>query len=124
MEDEVEIASQQSHLSHYCEVSGTGKTAETQATEETPTSLKSFEAPEKTIDASRKYEAVITTDEGDIVVALSPDAPQAANSLAFLAGQNFYDGLQFFWVYPEFDAQAGDPTCPTSGEFSCSGAGG
>ena len=82
-----------------------------------------FGAPEKTIDVTQGYNAVITTDAGDIVVALNPDSPEAANSFAFLAGQNFYDGLEFFWVLPEFDAQTGDPTCASSSEFSCSGTG-
>lgn len=91
--------------------------------EETPTGVMAFEAPEPTIDVSRNYNAVIKTDAGDIVVALNPEAPQAANSLAFLAGQNFYDGLQFFWVLPEFDALTGDPTCEASGKLSCTGAG-
>ena len=83
-----------------------------------------FGAPEPTIDVSRNYNAVIKTDAGDIVVALNPEASQAANSFAFLAGQNFYDGLEFFWTQPEFSAQAGDPTCGGSGELSCTGAGG
>jgi len=94
------------------------------AAEETASGLLTFDRPEKTIDTTKAYNAVITTDMGEIVVALSKDAPQAANSLAFLSGQNFYDGLQFFWVLPGFDAQAGDPTCQASSEFSCSGAGG
>src|SRR3990172_8075996 len=92
--------------------------------EETATGLMTFDKPEKTIDTSKAYEAVITTDKGEIVVALNKDAPQAVNSLAFLAGQNFFDDLQFFWVLPGFDAQTGDPTCEASGEFSCTGAGG
>lgn len=92
--------------------------------EETPTGLQTFEGPEKTIDPAKGYKAVISTDQGDIVVALSANAPQAANSFAYLAGQNFYDGLQFYWVLPEFDAQAGDPTCAASGEVSCTGSGG
>ena len=91
---------------------------------ETPTGLLTFEAPEKTIDASKNYQAVITTDQGEIVLTLSSEAPEAANSLAFLAGQDFYDELEFFWVVPEFDAQAGDPTCESSGDFSCTGSGG
>jgi len=90
---------------------------------ETPEGLLTFGAPEKTIDVSQGYNAVITTDAGDIVVALSPDAPEAANSFAFLAGQNFYDGLQFFWALPEFDTQTGDPTCTSSSEFPCTGTG-
>jgi cyclophilin family peptidyl-prolyl cis-trans isomerase len=90
---------------------------------ETPEGLLTFGAPEKTIDVTQGYNAVITTDAGDLVIALSPEAPEAANSFAFLVGQNFYDELQFFWVLPEFDAQTGDPTCTSSSEFSCTGAG-
>ena len=94
------------------------------APEKTATGLLTFDKPEKTIDTTKGYNAVITTDKGEIVVALSKDAPQAVNSLAFLSGQNFYDGLQFFWVKPGFDAQAGDPTCGASAKLSCTGAGG
>ena len=94
------------------------------AATETATGLLTFDKPEKTIDTAKAYKAVITTDKGQIVVALSKDAPQAVNSLAFLSGQNFYDGLQFYWVLPGFDAQAGDPTCQASDEFACTGAGG
>ena len=97
--------------------------------EETATGILTVDKPEKTIDPTKAYNAVITTDKGEIVIALSKDAPQAANSLAFLAGQDFYDGLEFFWVYRDdsdqlFDAQTGDPTCEASGDLSCTGAGG
>ena len=97
--------------------------------EETPTGLLTFKAPEDAIDASGDYKAVITTDQGEIVIALNADAPEAANSFAFLAGQDFYDGLEFFWVYRDdsgrgFDAQAGDPTCESSGDLPCTGSGG
>ncbi len=91
--------------------------------DETPTGLITFQAPEKTIDTSKSYVAAIKTDKGDIVIALSPDAPQAANSFAFLAGHNYYDGLEFFWVLPGFDVQAGDPTCEATGDYSCAGTG-
>lgn len=92
--------------------------------EETPTGLLTFGAPEDTIDVSQNHEAVITTDRGPVVIALNANAPNAANSFAFLAGQNFYDGLEFFWVLPEFDIQAGDPTCESTGQYSCTGTGG
>jgi peptidyl-prolyl cis-trans isomerase B (cyclophilin B) len=92
---------------------------------ETPTGLLTFDAAgDAKLDASKDYRAVFTTDQGKIVIALSGDAPEAANSLAFLAGEGFYEGLEFFWVVPEFDVQTGDPTCESSGEFSCSGIGG
>ncbi len=96
---------------------------------ETPAAVETFaDGPPPVIDASEGHEAVITTDQGEIVIALNPDAPKAANSFAFLAGSGFYDGLEFFWVYRDRDggysAQAGDPTCADSGEFSCTGNGG
>ena len=96
---------------------------------ETPAAVETFaDGPPPVIDASKGHEAVITTDQGEIVIALNPDAPKAANSFAFLAGSGFYDGLEFFWVYRDRDggysAQAGDPTCADSGEFSCTGNGG
>jgi len=94
------------------------------APDETATSILTFDKPEKTIDTTKAYDAVITTDKGEIVISLNKDAPQATNSLAFLAGQNFYDGLEFFWVLPGFDAQTGDPTCEASDELSCTGTGG
>ena len=101
--------------------------------EETPTGLLTFDAPEDTIDASKDYKAVITTDQGEIVIALNPDAPKAVNSLAFLGNpdlwptprdKDFYNGLEFFWVTPGFDVQTGDPTCESSDKFSCAGTGG
>ncbi len=93
--------------------------------EETPTGLATFDAPgDAKLKASKDYKAVITTDQGKIVIDLSADAPEAANSLAFLASKDFYHGLQFFWVLPKFDIQTGDPTCESSGKLSCTGTGG
>jgi len=99
--------------------------------EETPTGLLTFDGPEDAnLDASKEYNAVITTDQGEIVIALNADAPEAVNSLAFLADpdlwptpreEDFYNGLEFFWVLPGFDVQAGDPTCGSSGQLSCKG---
>lgn len=91
--------------------------------EETAAAIAIFERPEKTIDPTAGYQATIATNQGDIVLALSGEAPEAANSFAFLAGQNFYDGLAFYWVAQGFDAQTGDPTCGPE-DLSCSGTGG
>lgn len=92
--------------------------------EEAELTIPTFDAPERTVDTSRRHEAVVSTSQGDIVITLSPDAPEAVNSLAFLAGQNFYDGLEFYWVLPGFNVQTGDPTCAASGELTCTGTGG
>jgi cyclophilin family peptidyl-prolyl cis-trans isomerase len=92
---------------------------------ETPTGLDKFpDGPQKTIDATKPHVAIIATDKGNIEIALNTDAPEAVNSFAYLAGAGFYDDLVFFYVDQEFVAQAGDPTCNTTGEHICSGSGG
>jgi cyclophilin family peptidyl-prolyl cis-trans isomerase len=91
--------------------------------EETPSGLATYESPEKTIDVAAGYKATIATGLGDIVLELDAAAPEAANSFAFLAGHDFFDGLSFFWVSPGFDVQTGDPTCGPE-ELTCSGSGG
>ena len=97
---------------------------ESPAAEATASDLPAFEAPAPTIDTSRKYKAVIQTDKGPIEIELFSDAPQAVNSFAFLAGQNYYDGLTFFYLDKRFFAQAGDPTCAAAGGNACEGNGG
>jgi peptidylprolyl isomerase len=92
--------------------------------DEITSDLPTFDAPAPTIDTSRKYRAVIETDKGQIQIELFSDAPQAVNSFAFLAGQNYYDGLTFFYVDKRFFAQAGDPTCDGEGSNACEGNGG
>ena len=64
-----------------------------------------------TIDASRRYVAVLHTARGDITLRLLPElAPQSVNSFVFLAREGFYNGCTFHRVIPGFVAQAGDPT--------------
>ena len=67
--------------------------------------------PPMTLDPQKSYQAVIKTEKGDIVVALDDEhAPVTVNNFVFLARQGWYDGTTFFWVQPDFVAQAGDPT--------------
>jgi cyclophilin family peptidyl-prolyl cis-trans isomerase len=67
--------------------------------------------PEMIIDASKDYEAILRTENGDIRLKLfDDDAPLTVNSFAFLASQGFYDGLTFHRVIQDFMAQGGDPT--------------
>jgi cyclophilin family peptidyl-prolyl cis-trans isomerase len=82
------------------------------------------EGPPPVIDATTAHVATIETSEGDIVIALSTEAPQAVNSFAFLAAKNFYDGVAFFYVDQDYFTQSGDPTCTGDGERICSGLGG
>jgi len=66
--------------------------------------------PSMQIDPSKRYEATISTEKGDIVVELDAGAaPQTVNNFVFLARQGFYDGLTFHRVEPGFVIQGGDP---------------
>jgi len=68
------------------------------------------ECPPITVDKTKKYDAVIKTDKGDITLQLFADkAPLAVNNFIFLAKNKYYDGVQFFRVIPGFVAQTGDP---------------
>jgi peptidylprolyl isomerase/peptidyl-prolyl cis-trans isomerase B (cyclophilin B) len=52
----------------------------------------------------------ITTENGDILIQLYPDAaPNTVANFKALAGKGFYDGLIFHRVIPGFMAQGGDP---------------
>ncbi|TMC47249.1 MAG: peptidylprolyl isomerase [Chloroflexi bacterium] len=66
--------------------------------------------PQTVIDPARRYEATISTDKGDIVLALDPSrAPKTVNNFVFLAREGFYDGLTFHRVVDDFVIQAGCP---------------
>jgi cyclophilin family peptidyl-prolyl cis-trans isomerase len=67
--------------------------------------------PEMVINTENEYEAIITTNKGDIRLELFDDeAPLTVNNFVFLANQGFYDGVIFHRVLPDFMAQGGDPT--------------
>ena len=52
----------------------------------------------------------IKTSKGEIVFELLPkEGPKAASNFVYLAEQNFYDGLKFHRVVPNFVIQGGDP---------------
>ena len=73
-------------------------------------------APDMTIDAAKKYTAIVKTVRGDFTIELWPDlAPQHVNSFVFLARDHYFDGVTFHRVIPGFVAQAGDPTGTGSG---------
>ncbi|PDW04251.1 peptidylprolyl isomerase [Candidatus Viridilinea mediisalina] len=66
--------------------------------------------PPMSIDPEREYIATIITPRGAIIVELLPEiAPQTVNNFVFLANNNFYNGLTWHRVLPNFMAQGGDP---------------
>jgi cyclophilin family peptidyl-prolyl cis-trans isomerase len=70
-----------------------------------------FAQPEQVLDDASTHDAVLETSHGTVSLRLfSGEAPIAANSFAFLAGQGFYDGTIIHRVVPGFVIQMGDPT--------------
>ncbi|HEY7116229.1 MAG TPA: peptidylprolyl isomerase [Tepidisphaeraceae bacterium] len=66
--------------------------------------------PAMSIDANKKFTAVIDTNRGKITLDLFPkDAPKTVNNFVFLARDGFYNGVKFHRVIPDFMVQTGDP---------------
>jgi peptidyl-prolyl cis-trans isomerase B (cyclophilin B) len=79
-------------------------------------SLQYDAPPPINIDPTKKYTAIIKTDNGDIDVLLHADkVPITVNNFVFLAREGFYDGVIFHRVIADFMAQTGDPTGTGSG---------
>lgn len=69
------------------------------------------ECPPFIIDQDKEYTATITTEKGELVLELYPEAaPLAVNSFVYLAREGFYNDVTFHRVYHNFMAQTGDPT--------------
>ncbi|MGB7860297.1 MAG: peptidylprolyl isomerase [Acidimicrobiia bacterium] len=67
--------------------------------------------PEFTIDLSKVYTATLTTNHGDIEIALDAErSPQTVNNFVHLARDAYYDGCIFHRVISGFMVQGGDPT--------------
>ncbi|TXH32028.1 MAG: peptidylprolyl isomerase [Rhodospirillaceae bacterium] len=61
-------------------------------------------------DLQKLTRCVMSTDRGDMVIELYPDAaPNTVANFATLAKDGFYDGLTFHRVIPGFVAQGGCP---------------
>lgn len=70
---------------------------------------QTYTAPEEVVNPEFKYSIVITTTYGDISIELYDDlAPKNVNSLLFLIGQRYYEGLTFHQVIKDFKIQGGD----------------
>jgi cyclophilin family peptidyl-prolyl cis-trans isomerase len=73
--------------------------------------LRQFDAPfQNCIDPTKSYAAVITTNKGELRVALdAAGAPATVNNFVNLSKWRFYDGLSCHRIIPDFVAQCGDP---------------
>ena len=80
-------------------------------------SAKTWTEPKvSTVDASKKYVAVITTSNGKITAELfSKETPLSVTNFKYLADGQYYNGLTFHRVVPGFVVQGGDPTGTGSG---------
>jgi cyclophilin family peptidyl-prolyl cis-trans isomerase len=74
-----------------------------------PASKKYAGAPAMSIDANKKYNAIIKTSMGDMTAELYPkDAPNTVNNFVFLSREGFYNGVIFHRVIKDFMVQTGD----------------
>jgi cyclophilin family peptidyl-prolyl cis-trans isomerase len=70
---------------------------------------QTYTAPKQVLDPQYDYSIVITTTYGDISIDLYEDlAPENVNSLLFLIGERYYEGLTFHQVIKDFKIQGGD----------------
>jgi len=66
--------------------------------------------PQAVIDPSKKYSAVLHTEEGNVVIELFADrTPFTVNNFAYLSVTNFYNNTIFHRVINGFMIQGGDP---------------
>jgi len=67
--------------------------------------------PTMQIDQTKKYQAILKTDKGNIIIDLFADkTPITVNNFVYLIRQKFYDGVIFHRTIPGFMIQGGDPT--------------
>jgi cyclophilin family peptidyl-prolyl cis-trans isomerase len=70
----------------------------------------SYSKPETVLKAGQKGEIDMVTSCGTLRIQLDTDPSNPIpNSIAFLVGKKFYDGLTFHRIIPDFVLQGGDP---------------
>jgi peptidyl-prolyl cis-trans isomerase B (cyclophilin B) len=75
-----------------------------------PKDVEDRKRPKMTIDEDKAYTAVVETNCGTLTIRLAAGrAPKTVNSFVSLARDDFYDGLPFHRIVPDFVAQGGDP---------------
>jgi cyclophilin family peptidyl-prolyl cis-trans isomerase len=82
----------------------------TQKVQEAEALLSSLNKQVEDIQMQDRIQVVMKTSQGDITLELFTDkAPKTVQNFITLAQQDFYDGILFHRVIPEFMIQAGDP---------------
>ncbi len=67
-------------------------------------------APPMTINTAHHFLVTMNTNKGTITLCLDPKlAPNTVNNFVFLTRKQYYDGLKFHRVVPDFVIQGGDP---------------
>lgn len=73
-------------------------------------------APPMCLDPDVTYSAEVTTNFGDLTIALDADkAPQAVNNFVVLARYGYFDDTVCHRIIPDFVVQCGDPDATGSG---------
>jgi len=79
------------------------------STGEIGTGSQSYNEPKDVLLDDVDYKILLSTIYGDIKIDLYEDkAPENVNSLIFLVGERYYEGLTFHKLIKNFVAQAGD----------------
>jgi len=89
-----------------------GKEEPPQPSNKQETTTKQWDKPPAmAIDQSKKWQATIQTNMGDIQLELfAKDAPKTVNNFVFLAKEGFYNNVLFHRIIKDFMIQTGDPT--------------
>lgn len=65
--------------------------------------------PQFSISLQRNYKAKLETSVGDITIDLyENNSPQNVNNFIYLSNNNYYDGVLFHRLFPDFLVQTGD----------------
>jgi len=76
-----------------------------------PRDAPTLTAPKGTLEPGKTWSLTFETSCGDFTVELDPSlAPEATNSLVFLAREGYFDDTVFHRIVPGFVIQGGDPT--------------
>ena len=72
--------------------------------------------PSMSINTAHHFLVTMNTNKGTITLCLDPQlAPNTVNHFVFLTRNQYYDGLKFHRVVPDFVIQGGDPQGTGSG---------